>query len=208
MSSTIKKLLAIIMCVALVFCYTACGGNGEQADDTADEGVSEETVDPDDPTGEAEEPEDTQEESGEDEEVIDPAEIQNLEDKEADLAALQQAAEASDEPYTGTYVETQAGRGVIIINKVGDVYSVVVSWSDSAYESFEWIFSGNFDENGVLEYTDCIKKDIVYEVEEEGTVSKVYENGTGRLRLTNDGVIWEDDIEHVADDANFMLSSR
>ena len=120
--------------------------------------------------------------------------------------ALQQAASMSDEPYTGTYVEIMAGRGIIIVNKVADVYSVVVNWSDSAFESFEWVFSGTFDENGVLEYDDCIKKDIVYEVEEEGTVSKVYENGTGRLRLTDDGLIWEDDIEHVADDANFVYA--
>ncbi|MBO5994234.1 MAG: hypothetical protein J6Q41_01825 [Firmicutes bacterium] len=206
MSDSLKKFLALILCVAMVFCFAACGSDDAETGDDEDEATTEEQVDPEDPTGEGAEPEaDTEEE---DEPVDVTQETQNLEDKEADLMALQKAAEESDEPYTGTYVEVVAGRGIIIINKVADVYSVVINWSDSAFESYEWVFSGDFDDEGVLEYDDCIKKDIVYEVEEEGTVSKVYENGTGRLRLTDEGVIWEDDIEHTADDANFILMER
>ena len=205
MSENLKKFLALILCVTMVFCYAACGGNNSETGEDEDEVTTDEQVDPEDPAGEAEEPVDDSEDE-EDEPVDAAQEIQNLADKEADLMALQKAAEESDEPHTGTYVEVVAGRGIIIVNKVGDVYSVVINWSDSAFESFEWVFSGTFDDEGVLEYDDCIKKDIVYEVEEEGTVSKVYENGTGRLRLTGEGLIWEDDIEHTADDANFVLT--
>ena len=214
MNNTLKKILALMVCIAMVFCFTACGGSDEEtAPDTedeeimADENVSdEEDIDPNDPTADAEDPADTEEEEEEPEEEDETqaTETQSLEDKEADLAALQQSASESDAPHTGTYVEATAGRGIIIVNKVGDVYSVVVNWSDSAYESYEWVFSGEFDDRGVLEYSDCIKKDIVYEVEEEGTVSKIYEDGTGRLRLTDDGLIWEDDIEHIADDISFI----
>lgn len=199
MRDEMKKLLAVMLCLAMVFCFAACKddpGNGDPEEVITDE----EGVDPEDPTND---PAETEEEQGEEDETEDVT-IETLEDKEADLMALQEAAEKSKEPHTGTYVEIVAGKGIIIVNKFSDVYSVVISWSDSAFETYEWSFTGTFNPDGVLEYKDCLKKDITYENEEEATVSKVYENGTGRLRLTDDGLIWEDDIEHVADDANFV----
>ncbi|MBR6473545.1 MAG: hypothetical protein IKS99_07475 [Firmicutes bacterium] len=212
MRDNMKKLLVLLLCVALVFAFTSCGSKDEPQQEEQEDTIHEEIVDDSedlDPNDPANDPvEQTEEEEGEEEEVTEPEEtvIEFREDKEEDLATLQETAENSTEPHTGTYIEIVAGRGIIIVNKFTDVYSVVVNWSDSAYESYEWTFTGNFDSDGVLEYSDCLKKDIVYEVEEEGEVSVVYKNGTGRLRLTGEGLIWEDDMEHVADDADFVFS--
>ena len=57
---------------------------------------------------------------------------------------------------------------------------MTVDWAGSAFEHSEWTFSGQFDENGVLEYYNCLKIDTVYdETEDDGIPKEVYEGGTG-----------------------------
>lgn len=78
-----------------------------------------------------------------------------------------------------------------------------VYWSSSAWENSEWTMSGKLDpETLCVEYTDAARTDRVYrdggELESE---TLAYENGTGRFRFdpANNTLIWEDDMEHMAD---------
>ncbi len=136
-----KKIIAVIMCIAMVFAFAACGGDNNGSGSTVS--------------------------------------------------------------YDGTYVETVAGRGVITIETYEGKCDVVVEWPNSAAEVCYWNFSGNFDENGVLEYSDCQK--LVSTFSEDGTEETLseYADGTGRLKMTEDGIVWEDDQENIAEGSVF-----
>ena len=113
----------------------------------------------------------------------------------------------SEEPasYAGTYVETVAGRGVITIEEFDGKYDVVIEWPNSASEVIYWNFSGDFDENGVLEYNDCQKLLTTYKEDGSNDTLSDYADGTGRLRMTDEGLLWEDDQENVAEGSVFAL---
>ena len=72
-------------------------------------------------------------------------------------------------------------------------YQVEVSWSSSAADWDEWVFSGYFDpEEGVLTYSDGIW--LSYSEDEYGSTQEgiVLDNMEGQL-LYDDGILyWED----------------
>ena len=83
---------------------------------------------------------------------------------------------------------------------------ITVWWSSSAAEHYEWTMTGVLDADALtLEYTDCVKKDVVFnEAGEIVSETVLYENGTGTVRFFMDGhVEWEDAMEHAADGAVF-----
>ena len=83
---------------------------------------------------------------------------------------------------------------------------ITVWWSSSAAEHYEWTMTGVLDADALtLEYTDCVKKDVVFnEAGEVVSETVLYENGTGTVRFFMDGhVEWEDAMEHAADGAVF-----
>jgi hypothetical protein len=98
------------------------------------------------------------------------------------------------------------------ITKDGDLYQVQVIWADSAAVYNEWTFSGTFNGSGVLEYSNALKVKTVFDengnptVDEEGneTPHEVYNSGTGTLKMTDGGIEWTDDVEHVADGTLFV----
>ena len=138
-----KKIIAAVLCIAMVFAFAACGDKPEQGGNT---NVS----------------------------------------------------------YEGTYVESVAHRGVITIEKYEGTYDVVVEWPGSAFETAYWNFSGDFDEDGVLEYTDCQKLITTYHEDGSNDTISEYADGTGRIKMTEDGIVWEDDQENIAAEAVFV----
>ncbi|MBR7038840.1 MAG: hypothetical protein IKI21_06275 [Oscillospiraceae bacterium] len=111
--------------------------------------------------------------------------------------------------YDGTYSEEHAGRGVITVsNYGGNMCSVDIRWPGSATEVQEWSFTGSFDSEGALHYTDCTATLTTFTSEEESTTKTLYTNGTGTLQYVADGdrvgMTWKDDMEDVASDSFFV----
>ena len=106
--------------------------------------------------------------------------------------------------FAGTYVEPNAGRGVITITKgEGYTYNVFVTWSASAAIHSEWTFSGEFDGRQVLNYNDCTM--TTYEYDEDGNENVItdYTDGTGYIHISEGGIDWQDDQDNVAEDTVF-----
>ena len=127
------------------------------------------------------------------------------------------AAEETNAPlvgiFEGTYVEQNAGRGVITItNNMNDTYSVEIKWSESAFATNAWAFSGEFNGRQVLEYSNCVKTHTEFGEDGNPTTDAdgnqtpiiVYEGGTGYLQLKDEGLYWVDNKEHIADEALFV----
>ena len=105
--------------------------------------------------------------------------------------------------YSGTYVETIAGRGTINITGGPTTYMVEIRWPGSAFEYATWTFSGSFSDTGVLTYNNCTK--VTTRTEDSGavTVTTDYTGGTGSLTKVIAGLTWKDDQENIGADNTF-----
>ena len=112
------------------------------------------------------------------------------------------------DPFVGIYTEEYAHRGVIAVNSNGDSYVVSIHWSSSAATSSEWTFTGSFNGRQVLYYDDCVKTNLTYSEDGSCTSEQVYTNGTGYIRIaeegTKTGLTWSDDMENAGADAFFL----
>jgi hypothetical protein len=108
---------------------------------------------------------------------------------------------ASTDHYLGTYV---CGRASIKISGGPQKYQVFISWGSSASEHSEWTFTGKFDENGILTYTDCTRTDVVYIDNVTHTDTVVYTNGTGKLQFSDPNLFWTDNKENKGDGMTFV----
>ena len=86
-----------------------------------------------------------------------------------------------------------------------DYYTVHVTWSSSAWEHSEWTFSGSFDSEGKLYYSDGTKTTVSYDEDGIESITTDYTGGNGCL-YTNvgNGLRWDDYEEGVAAGALFV----
>ena len=105
----------------------------------------------------------------------------------------------ADDPYVGTYVETQGERATMVIEYYEGMYYVTVDWSSGPEDHSHWTFHGHFDDDGVLEYFNGLK--TVDQPDDSGDLIPVmqYNYGAGTIRMTADGIVWDDEQEHAAD---------
>ena len=94
--------------------------------------------------------------------------------------------------YTGDFHDSIAGRGTMTVTATGSLYSVTVSWPDSAFKRNIWKFSGTIDANGVMLYTGCTKTTITFDGTGKETTVVVYNDGTGILEFSqkDNGYYW------------------
>lgn len=111
---------------------------------------------------------------------------------------------AEDDLFAGSYYEKIAGRGRIDITPAeNNVYNVLVRWSNSNADYYEWEMSGEFSGKQVLDYTDCTKMHVTYDENGNETRETEYTDGTGYLKATEIGIFWKDNKEGVADNTSF-----
>ncbi len=98
----------------------------------------------------------------------------------------------SQTSYTGNFHESIAGRAFMDITVSGGIYTVNVTWPDSAEKRFIWKFTGTFDANGVMNYTDAIEISMKYNGTGLEETVMIYNNGTGKLEYSaeNNGFYW------------------
>ena len=105
--------------------------------------------------------------------------------------ANQGSTAATTSIYTGTYVDDRAS---MEISGAPGNYTVRVHWGSGAMYSADWVFSGNFDEHGILRYSNAKYTNTDYST---NTVTVLYENGTGQLVYSSNGfpgIYWTDDL--------------
>ncbi len=108
--------------------------------------------------------------------------------------------------YSGKYVETVSGRGVITVEKVNknyDDYTISVEWSSSASEMNTWSFTGSFDANGTLTYKDGKKAKVTFAADESSTSETIYKDMTGSITIKDGVLTWDDKKENIAKDTKF-----
>ena len=111
----------------------------------------------------------------------------------------------SEDPFAGLYYEEIAGRGEIEVTNNGDnTYNVYIRWAGSAFEYGTWEFSGEFDGRQVLNYTNCVNKHIICDENGNETVETEYTDGTGYIKITDEGLFWQDDQDGAGDDTKFI----
>lgn len=86
--------------------------------------------------------------------------------------------------------------------------SVVISWANSAFETVQWTFSGEFDlETLTIVYENCVKEIVTYAEDGSSETVMEYENGTGALTVTeNWEILWTDDVENAGEGCVFEFA--
>ena len=113
-------------------------------------------------------------------------------------------AQNTSSGYTGSYVESVAGRGVMDITGSPALYKVHVRWSGSAYAYAEWDFSGTFSDTGILSYNDAV---MTYYDMSNNTSRVVFRNGSGTLAYIDSGlygVYWTEFRSDASADNTFF----
>ena len=108
--------------------------------------------------------------------------------------------------FVGNYT---CDRAAMLVEAEGSENAkITVTWGSSAWEHSEWTMSGKLDtETLTVDYTDCVRRDIVYN--EDGTIESetvVYENGAGTITFSAEdySLTWDDAEEHAADGMIFV----
>lgn len=95
----------------------------------------------------------------------------------------------------GTYVETVAGRGTIVLTPIsGDTADVVIDWPNSAAERYHWEMTAVWDNDaGKLVYQDAVLTDQKFDSDGKETDETVYTDGTGSFVIDGTQLTWYDD---------------
>ena len=199
-----KKIVTVCAALMIAASLAACGNENTTG---ATEGASAEATSEAEATTAAEASEDASEASEEETQ----AEASEASEEETQAEASEDASEAEDTTaaedkltYEGTYVETTAGRGSITIKKddSSDLLLVTVDWANGANENISWTFSGQFNDNAELEYSNCLKTTTTYADENDttGTTVENYNTGTGKLIFSDGTMKWQDDQDDAGKD--------
>lgn len=101
-----------------------------------------------------------------------------------------------DDPYVGTFYQDYSERcSMTISSEGGSVYTVNISWGDSAYSSYVWTFSGEFNGRAVMNYENCVKAYVTYDEDGNEIRNPVFSHGTGYIQMNDFGLTWADDHE-------------
>jgi len=95
------------------------------------------------------------------------------------------------EEILGNYYDEIAGRGMLTLDKNGDI---TIMWSSSAFETVRWEIHAEYDpENKVLNYKDGVKKILTFGEDNSTEEKEVYTDGSGAFTVEENGLIWVND---------------
>ena len=198
MKRTVKKIVALLAALAMIFAFTACGEQQSQSPQQST-GSSEKP-------GAAAQPE--------------PAASGAEEQPGSGTDAPEPWTPSENEPprYTsgegnpfkaleGMYQDEAGQRASMVVSAYEDSAAIVsVSWADSASETNDWIMYAEMDEDGGgFSYDVCIKTHISFSEDGEATEETIYEDGTGRFVIYNNHIDWIDDKEDAGRGCRFVL---
>lgn len=123
-------------------------------------------------------------------------------------SAVAASSKNSQNPIMNFIGKYGNGRATMTVSANGsDKATINVTWSSSAFEHSEWAMTGKVTAIGdcvIVDYDNCTKETFGYDA--DGDLMKdiiEYTNGDGTLTFHYSDVIWEDNMENVAEDAVF-----
>ena len=116
----------------------------------------------------------------------------NLVDTFKDASLGDNSDSAKAETYAsmeGSYQDSTSQRATMEVDAEEDKAEITVHWSSGATEYTTWTMTVTQGEDGLLNYTDCVKKTVTNEGDKESETTE-YENGTGYFELSEDGRLY------------------
>ena len=108
--------------------------------------------------------------------------------------------------YIGTWQDQYSQRCNMEISSLTESeVSVLIRWGSSATEESQWTMTGVYQpDSGILEYTDGVLTDNVYQ--DNGAISseEAYSGGTGRFYIEDGYLYWIDDVENQGAECYFQ----
>ena len=120
------------------------------------------------------------------------------------MGSMAKLVSASDDDYSGEYVESLAERATITVTKKKSGYDIWVRWPNGADEVYNWKFSGTFNASGVMKYTKCTKTIVTLDEKGNASTKKSYTNGTGSLTIKNGTITWKDNKDDAGKGVKFV----
>lgn len=189
-----KKILVMLLALAMIFVFAACGNS----EDAADTGAQTDTAETD--TAEA-----------------DASEADTAETDAAETDAEETAEEdgyIDDEPYfpdiIGDWQDRVSQRATLsVLSEENGRYEMEISWGSSATERRVWHFTGIYDpDSQTWTYDDCVCVDKIADSSGSETDQPVFENGTGtmvwKIEDDHDVLVWHDDHSEYDWDNEFV----
>lgn len=104
----------------------------------------------------------------------------------------------------GTWYDPLRPRVSLTVEKrLSGNYDVTISWSDSAYQVYEWRFIGHEKGEKIIT-SKCQKVLLTYTSEEDFEEEVIFKNGKAALYFDKDGKLcWQDETENVGEDCRF-----
>lgn len=133
--------------------------------------------------------------------------------RDLDIAAEAEApAEEEDgqNPFMnliGEYMDTLSERASLHVECIENNRALmIITWANSAFETVEWLFTADYDEEtGEITYSDCIKSILTYDEDDNESAIAEYTDGTGMLTVTDDWHLeWRDGTENLICDFVFV----
>lgn len=107
--------------------------------------------------------------------------------------------------YSGHYSESINAKGSVSLTRNEDgSYRGIIRWAGAASEEGQWVFTGTFNAEGTLTYSDCVMDELSYEEDGSFTVTNIYTHGNGSITITGDTLIWNDNQDKVAEFSKFI----
>ena len=115
--------------------------------------------------------------------------------------------EFSADDMIGIWGDNVAGRATLDIRAAEETgkYDILISWGNSAAQTYIWTMTAEATDNNVLSYSDCTHTIVTFSENNEESIEEVYTNGHGTFTLLSTNEIqWVDDIENAAEDLLFV----
>lgn len=107
--------------------------------------------------------------------------------------------------YSGHYSESISAKGSVSLTRNEDgSYRGIIRWAGAASEEGQWVFTGKFDSEGTLTYSDCVMDELSYEEDGSFTTVNIYTHGNGSITIVGDTLTWHDEQDKVAEFSKFI----
>ncbi len=110
----------------------------------------------------------------------------------------QEKTTTTEVDYSGTYIEPTLHRAAVTVEtSINDFYEITVDYPDDNGNIDKYTFTGSFDADGKLTYTDCVKTHEDFKTDGSSSSYRVYKNGSGTLTYSDKTITWENNNEDI-----------
>ncbi|SEP83901.1 Putative cell wall binding repeat-containing protein [Lachnospiraceae bacterium NE2001] len=107
--------------------------------------------------------------------------------------------EVEGKDYSGEYEDPISHRAAVKVEATyNGFYNVTIGLPDDSGDLDAYTFTGSFDKDGKLTYTDAVKTHETYGTNGKTTTKQLYKKGSGSITITGKKLKWVNDNEEVS----------